>query len=96
MHRNYRKPLIISAPKVGLKHPKAYSPIEDMISGTVFLPTITKEYGKGKSGKVILCSGKIAFDIEAKLESIELKNRIKVVRVEELAPFPTARVREQL
>ena len=45
---------------------------------------------------MILCSGKVAFDIDAKLESSELSSRIKVVRIEELAPFPTDRVRAQL
>ena len=30
MHRNYRKPLVIAAPKIGLKHPKAISSFEDL------------------------------------------------------------------
>jgi len=36
MHRNYRKPLVMAAPKVGLKLPAANSPIEDMGYGTKF------------------------------------------------------------
>lgn len=70
MLRNYRKPLVIAAPKVGLKHPRANSDINDFAPGNVFQPTIAKDFGKGGSPKkVILCSGKVAFDIEAKLES---------------------------
>jgi probable 2-oxoglutarate dehydrogenase E1 component DHKTD1 len=33
MLRNYRKPLIIAAPKIGLKHPKAISSINEMAIG---------------------------------------------------------------
>lgn len=29
MHRNFRKPLVIAAPKMGLKHPKAISKIAE-------------------------------------------------------------------
>jgi len=36
MHRDYRKPLVMAAPKIGLKHPKAYSPIDDFAEGTKF------------------------------------------------------------
>jgi probable 2-oxoglutarate dehydrogenase E1 component DHKTD1 len=36
MLRNYRKPLVIAAPKVGLKHPRANSEINDFAPGNVF------------------------------------------------------------
>jgi 2-oxoglutarate dehydrogenase E1 component len=46
---------------------------------------------------VILCSGKVAFDIEAKLEEAgTLKDSIKVVRIEEIAPFPISCIRDHL
>jgi probable 2-oxoglutarate dehydrogenase E1 component DHKTD1 len=96
MLRNYRKPLVIAAPKVGLKHPKADSNINDFAPGNVFKPTIAKQYGTGSAAKVIICSGKVAFDIEAKLEEAHLKEATKVVRVEEIAPFPIAEIREHL
>lgn len=68
MHRDYRKPLVMAAPKIGLKHPKAYSPISDFAEGTKFQPTISNSFGSGPTKKVIFCSGKVAFDIEARLE----------------------------
>lgn len=93
MLRNYRKPLVIAAPKVGLKHPRANSDINEFAPGNVFQPTIAKDFGNGGSPKkVILCSGKVALDIEAKLETAQV-SRTRVVRVEEIAPFPTARIR---
>jgi probable 2-oxoglutarate dehydrogenase E1 component DHKTD1 len=69
MLRNFRKPLVIAAPKIGLKHPKAVSSLNELAPGTSFTPTISREFGDLSShgSKVILCSGKVAFDIEAKL-----------------------------
>ena len=63
MLRNYRKPLIIAAPKIGLKHPKAFSAFEDMATGTTFKPIYHDQFGNGQSKKVVFCSGKVYFDI---------------------------------
>lgn len=88
MHRNFRKPLIIAAPKIGLKHPLAVSKLEEFTTGTSFKPTITKIFGQEKVKKVVFCTGKVAFDIEARLEKNKPKDSVIVVRVEEIAPFP--------
>ena len=58
--RSFRKPLVVAAPKIGLKHPKAVSDIGELADGK-FEPIITS----GDGPKVALCSGKIAFDLEA-------------------------------
>ena len=88
MLRNFRKPLVIAAPKVGLKHPMSVSGIEDMDVGTSFKPIIVEHFGPQKPAEeVVLCSGKISFDIAAKLSKSD--KPIKVIRVEELAPFPS-------
>ena len=34
--RDFRKPVVIAAPKIGLKHPKAASKIEDFSEGNKF------------------------------------------------------------
>lgn len=96
--RDYRKPLIIAAPKVGLKHPKAYSNIAEFAHGNVFKPTLTSDFGDPNSQvkKVILCSGKVALDIDAKLAVANLKHQVKVIRVEELAPFPVSSIKAHL
>jgi len=46
MLRNYRKPLVIAAPKIGLKHPKSVSKIEDFAPETAFQPTITQNFNE--------------------------------------------------
>ena len=69
MLRNFRKPVVLATPKIGLKHPKAVSGIEEFVAGTSFKPIITNEFGKNETKKIIFCSGKVYYDIEAKLES---------------------------
>jgi len=65
MLRNFRKPLVIAAPKVGLKHTGAVSDYSEMASGTSFRPIIIDHFGPTSKSieKVIFCSGRIFFDI---------------------------------
>jgi 2-oxoglutarate dehydrogenase complex dehydrogenase (E1) component-like enzyme len=64
MLRNYRKPLILAAPKIGLKHPKAVSSIKEFLPETTFKPIYVNTFGTGKHyKKVLICSGKVYFDI---------------------------------
>jgi len=97
MLRSYRKPLVIAAPKMGLKLPQAVSEFEEMGPGTSFKPIYVNEYGGGQKEKVILCSGKVFFDIDSKLNKTEnLGKKVKVIRVEELAPFPVHQILDEL
>ncbi len=45
MLRDFRKPLVIAAPKIGLKHPKAVSQLDDFAEGTTFKPIIGNKFG---------------------------------------------------
>jgi len=94
MLRNFRKPLIIAAPKVGLKHPMAVSKIEDMSEGKGFQPILVDDFGTEQVTEVVLCSGKIFFDISAQLA--KTSKGVKVIRVEEIAPFPSELIESQL
>lgn len=68
MLRDFRKPLVMAAPKIGLKHPRAVSHISEFKEGTKFQPILSNSFGAGPTKKVIFCSGKVAFDIEIRLE----------------------------
>lgn len=98
MLRNYRKPLVLAAPKIGLKHPLAVSPLRDFLPGTAFKPLYANLFGSGpKTTKVVVCSGKVYFDIKQKLEAAPpTQGQVLVLRLEELAPFPVRLVEEQL
>ena len=96
MLRNFRKPLILAAPKVGLKHPRAVSSLQDMDVGTSFSPVIINQFGKNEPQEIIMCSGKIFFDIESQIKENGKSKSVKVMRVEELAPFPSGQVENEL
>ena len=97
MLRNFRKPLVIATPKVGLKHPKAISCISEFGESTQFKRTLSKDLGDASNiQSLILCSGKVAFDLESNLEKMNLSQGVRIVRLEELAPFPVAEVRQHL
>ena len=73
MLRNYRKPLVLASPKIGLKHPRAVSSLKEFAPGTTFQPIFSNTFGNGKHvTKVIFCSGKIYFDIMQKFENSPL------------------------
>lgn len=59
MIRNYRKPVVVVAPKILLRLPAATSALTEMAPGTSFLPVIGDPKVKGdKVIKVVFCSGK--------------------------------------
>ena len=96
MLRDFRKPLVIAAPKIGLKHPRANSHISEFDIGTKFRPIIANQFGTGSIKRVIFCSGKVSLDIEARLEKAQLAHGVKVIRLEELAPFPVHHIQAAL
>jgi 2-oxoglutarate dehydrogenase E1 component len=98
IHRDFRKPLIIMTPKSLLRNKKCTSNIDDFTKKNSFHRVLTdhadfKQYGliklekDKKIKKVVLCSGKIYFDL---LEAREkLKNdSVFFIRIEQLYPFP--------
>jgi 2-oxoglutarate dehydrogenase E1 component len=86
---NFRKPLIVMSPKSLLRHPDCVSAITELGPDHSFKPVIADELPASASKKikrVILCSGKIYYDL---LEEIA-KNKVEgiyLVRVEQLYPL---------
>ena len=96
--RNFRKPLIIMSPKSLLRHKLNVSKLEDMGSGTVFctiIPEIDKLHTDNKIKRVILCSGKVYFDLLESRRSQKIQN-IAIIRVEQLYPWPEVLIKEEV
>ena len=83
--RPIRKPLVVLTPKSLLRNPMATSTLEDLHTGAFKNLIIDNTQTQPK--KVILCSGKIYFDLKAELDSRKIKN-IQILRIEQLYPFP--------
>ena len=98
MHRSFRKPVIIFTPKSLLRNKNAVSKISDFISGSWFhrvLPDPKKSLQKDKVKRVVLCSGKVFYDLVKMREEEKLFN-VRLIRVEQLYPFPEDAVVREL
>ena len=84
----YRKPMVIIAPKILLRHPSAASKISEFASGTHF-KTILVDSPKDfkKITRVIFTSGKHAVTLNAQLKERNVENTA-IVRLEAICPFP--------
>src|SRR5690606_17068428 len=86
LHREFRKPLVVATPKSLLRHPKAVSSIADFTKN-VFQEILDDQNVTARSVKrVVLCSGKIYYDLLEKQEADKRKD-VALVRVEQLFPI---------
>jgi 2-oxoglutarate dehydrogenase E1 component len=106
IHRGFRKPLIIMTPKSLLRNKRCISNIQDFGKNNSFHRVLTdlaniKEYNliklkKDKNiSKVIICSGKVYFDLLEAREKIK-NDKIYIIRVEQLYPFPVKTLAKEL
>jgi 2-oxoglutarate dehydrogenase E1 component len=87
--RRWRKPLIVFTPKSLLRDPRAVSPL-DVLSAGNFQTVIPEQVSAtGAARRVLLCTGKVYYDLLAKREALGASD-VAIVRVEQLAPLPAA------
>ena len=89
MHRPFRKPLIIMSPKSLLRHPLAKSKASDFIGEGHFMRILSDitPPAPEKTRRLVLCSGKVAYDLFAARDAAGLTDT-QIVRLEQLYPFP--------
>jgi 2-oxoglutarate dehydrogenase E1 component len=89
MHRPFRKPLIVMTPKSLLRHPMAKSPASDFTGEAHFMRILsdTNPPADDKVRRLVLCSGKVAYDLIEARDKAKLKH-VSIVRLEQLYPFP--------
>ncbi|HUO91899.1 MAG TPA: 2-oxoglutarate dehydrogenase E1 component [Rhizomicrobium sp.] len=107
VHRPFRKPLILMTPKSLLRHKRAVSFLSDMEPGSSFhrvfrdqaeaVPgaTTVKLVSDDKIKRVILCTGKVYFDLMDERERRN-ENHVQMLRLEQLYPFPDEALAEEL
>ena len=86
--RPTRVPLIVMSPKSLLRHKLATSELDDLCSGSY--QAVISEIDEVQSDaidRVVLCSGKVYYDLLETRREKELNNSV-ILRVEELYPFP--------
>ncbi len=107
MHRDFKKPLVIMTPKSLLRNKYCVSNIEDFSKKNSFHRIMwdhamdpkskgfIKIRNKNEIKKVILCSGKVYFDLLAARENLKIDNII-FFRIEQLYPFPAKSLVKEL
>ena len=105
--RDFRKPLIMMAPKSLLRNKYCTSELKDFSKENSFhrvmwdhsMDPETKGFIKLKSNsdikKVILCSGKVYFDLLSAREKLK-KDDVILFRIEQLYPFPVKSLVKEL
>jgi 2-oxoglutarate dehydrogenase E1 component len=90
MKRTFRKPLIVMSPKSLLRAKHVGSSIADFTGTSTFHRVLPETVGLAADGevkRVLLCSGKVYYDLLAEREKREIKD-IAIIRLEQLYPFP--------
>jgi multifunctional 2-oxoglutarate metabolism enzyme len=99
MRRDIRKPLIVMTPKSLLRLPQARSEAGAFERGHFLevLPDPRAPATRTSIDIVILCSGKIAYDLEAERGRLgEAAAGVAILRLEQLYPFPAESIRQAL
>jgi 2-oxoglutarate dehydrogenase E1 component len=98
LKRDIRKPLILMTPKSLLRHKRAVSRLDEMATGTSFHRLLWDDAEQGRDEKtklvkddkirrVVLCTGKVYFDLYEEREKRGVDD-VYLLRVEQLYPFP--------
>ena len=85
--RKMRTPLIVISPKSLLRNPNATSSINELTHGSFQCVIDSDTKKKSNVKKIILCSGKVFYDLQNK-KIQDKKEHIAIVRIEQLYPFP--------
>ncbi len=89
--RPFRKPLIVMSPKSLLRHRQAVSMMDELASGEFQLVIDDASVQAKDVDRVVLCSGKVYYDLLAIRDENKQEN-VALVRVEQLYPFPDKEV----
>jgi 2-oxoglutarate dehydrogenase E1 component len=99
LRREIRKPLILMTPKSLLRHKRAVSRLDEMVSGTTFHRLLwdgaqqspdepIKLVSDDKIRRVVMSSGKIYYDLYEEREKRGIDD-VYLLRLEQLYPFPS-------
>ncbi len=91
MLRDFRKPLVIMTPKSLLRHKLAVSTRDDFTGEGHFKRLLSdlNPPAEGETRRLVLCSGKVAYELMDARDQSGADKTTEIVRVEQLYPFPS-------
>ena len=92
LRRPFRRPLVIMAPKSLLRYKDCVSPVKELEKGR-FREIIDDPHPPKRPKRLVLCSGKIYYDLAAAREGMK-KKTAALVRIEQLYPLHHGRMHE--
>ena len=103
LHRKFRKPLILMTPKSLLRHKRCVSTLAELGPGSTFHRLLWDDHegnrdalaADDKIRRIVLCSGKVYFDLLEKRDAVKKKN-VYLMRMEQIYPFPKAALSKEL
>jgi 2-oxoglutarate dehydrogenase E1 component len=96
MKRPFRKPLILMTPKSMLRHPVAVSPLEELTRGRFLEVIDDTTVDPVRVRRVLLCSGKVYYDLLERRTQEEKGGEVAIVRIEQFYPIPLEPLRRAL
>jgi 2-oxoglutarate dehydrogenase E1 component len=90
----FRIPLIVFTPKSLLRHPECVSSVDALCSGT-FSEIISEVAGPGTVRRVLICSGKIYYDLKDERDK-RGRSDTAFIRIEQLYPLRDDLLSEEL
>ncbi|HEX5385636.1 MAG TPA: multifunctional oxoglutarate decarboxylase/oxoglutarate dehydrogenase thiamine pyrophosphate-binding subunit/dihydrolipoyllysine-residue succinyltransferase subunit [Gemmatimonadales bacterium] len=93
--RTRQRPLIVMTPKSLLRLPAAASRLSDLAEGA-WHPVLDDPWAAPRADRIrrlVLCTGKIYYDLLAEAEQLDEADRPAIVRVEQLYSFPWSEMR---
>ncbi|HJZ54070.1 MAG TPA: 2-oxoglutarate dehydrogenase E1 component, partial [Gemmataceae bacterium] len=94
VNRNFRKPLVVMTPKSLLRLPAAVSPVAEFTTGH-FREVIDDKTNPETVGRVLVCSGKVYYDLAARREKLGTQ-AVAIVRLEQFYPWPEGQLKAVL
>jgi 2-oxoglutarate dehydrogenase, E1 component len=92
IRRTYRKPLIIMTPKSLLRLEQAVSRSEDFTNSR-FYEILDDPAKPKKADRVILCTGKVYYDLLAYREKNGLNDKVAIIRIEQIYPLHSEKLK---
>ncbi|MFZ9981097.1 MAG: 2-oxoglutarate dehydrogenase E1 component [Cyclobacteriaceae bacterium] len=91
----FRKPAVLFSPKSLLRHPGVNCSLSEFTGGKFREVIDDPNAGGEKISRLVLCSGKLFYE----LQEVQLKKKLKnvaIVRIEQLFPFPEKQINDIL
>ncbi|MCC6233836.1 MAG: 2-oxoglutarate dehydrogenase E1 component [Verrucomicrobiales bacterium] len=94
--RPVRKPLVVMTPKSLLRNPACVSSLEELGQGTFRRVIPDAGVVPGAVRRILLCTGKVYYDLVERREKLKRAEDVAVVRIEQLYPLRATEIQAAL